>query len=166
MPFLKFFRRIHIPVLIILFTILSPQFSSALQPLNDKDLTGNSPAVVDKKTEQVPDTHLQPIDENHLDAMSPSLIAPPVMKSSAKDHKRKMDQEFENSICFKRCHNTGDFYPSDNTAKQWRLLIDQEGHAIFSDIPWESPQQKEQILDYLLNNARNTKPGSAGIGVW
>ncbi len=166
MAFLKSFRSIHIPVLIILFTILSPQFSSALQSLNDKDLVGNSPAVEDKKTEQIPDTHLQPIDENQLDAMSPSLIAPPLMKSSVKDHKRKMDQEFENSICFKQCHNTGDFYPSDNTAKQWRLLIDQEGHTIFSDIPWENPQQKEDAGQVLIPQYSTRANCKADKPVW
>lgn len=161
------FRIIHILVLIVaLFIIVFPQFSIALQPLTDDNLTDSSPSLVNKESEREIDTSLQPIKENQLDAMSPSLIAPPVVKTSSHELQNKMDHEFESSVCFKRCHKSGDFYPSDNTAKQWRLLIDQGGHAIFSDIPWENSQQKKDILDYLLNNARNIKPESAGIGVW
>ncbi len=164
---LKRFQRIHILVLIIaLFTILFPQLSSALRPLTNDDLTDNSPSLVNKESDRKIDSSLQPINENQLDEMSPSLIAPPVITISSKELQNKMDQEFENSICFKRCHKLGDIYPSDNTAKQWRLLIEQGGHTIFSEIPWENQQQKNEIVDYLLNNARKSRPDSAGIGVW
>jgi hypothetical protein len=160
-------RSIHILILIVaLFTILFPQFSSALRPLSNEDLTDSSPSLVDKESDRKEDSTLQPINENQLDQMSPSLIAPPIVRISSQEYNSIMDQAFEDSICFKRCHKSSDFHPSDNTAKQWRLLIDQEGHAIFSEIPWESPQQKEEMLDYLFNNARNSKPESAGIGVW
>lgn len=165
-PF-KRFQSFYILVLIVaLFIILFPQFSSALQPLTDDNLTDTSPSLVNNDSERKIDSSLQPINEKQLDAMSPSLIAPPVVKTSSQELQNKMGHAFENSVCFKRCHKSGDFYPSDNTAKQWRLLIDQGGHAIFSDIPWENSQQKKDILDYLLNNARNIKPESAGIGVW
>lgn len=164
---LKRFQRIHILVLIIVLFIISlPQLSSALRPLTNDDLTDSSPSLVDNESDRKIDTPLQPINENQLDEMSPSLIAPPVITVSSKELQNKMDQEFENSICFKRCHKSGDFYPSDNTAKQWRLLIEQGGHTIFSEIPWKSQQQKNEIIDYLLNNARKSRPGSAGIGVW
>jgi hypothetical protein len=164
-PF-KRFRSIYILVLITaLFTVLFPRFSSALQPLSNDDLTDSSPSLVTQGSDER-DSSLQPINDNRLDEMSPSLIAPPVKKISSHELQNQMDQEFENSICFKQCHKSGDFYPSDHTAKQWQLLIDQGGHTIFSDIPWESPQQKKDIFDYLINNARKSRPDSAGIGVW
>jgi len=72
-------------------------------------------------------------------------------------------KEFDNSLCF-RCHNTKDFSPSDKTSKQWRLLIEDNGHAIFDEILWEYPNQKEQILNFLLENAGNYR--AEGIGVW
>ena len=71
--------------------------------------------------------------------------------------------DFENSICF-RCHQDTDFTPSDKTIQQWRMLIEKNGHDIFKKIVWESPDQKEQILFYLINNAGTS--GAEGIGVW
>jgi hypothetical protein len=153
-------------LVIILITLFFPQLSSALEALNDDGLTDSSPSLVNNESNLKNDSSLQPINENQLDEMSPSLIAPPVIKSSPPELQNKMDQEFANSVCFKQCHKSGDFYPSDNTAKQWQLLIGQDGHAIFSDIEWKSPQQKKDILDYLLKNSKQTRPESAGIGVW
>jgi len=46
------------------------------------------------------------------------------------------------------------------------MLIEENGHAIFADIPWQSRKQKEKILQYLLTHAHNAEPESEGIGVW
>ncbi|MBC2717699.1 MAG: hypothetical protein HF978_20545 [Desulfobacteraceae bacterium] len=77
------------------------------------------------------------------------------MKISAND--------FHNSICFK-CHTINDFSPSDKTQKQWRRLIEDDGHAIFENISWETPYQKNQILEFLLENAGTYR--AEGIGLW
>lgn len=71
--------------------------------------------------------------------------------------------EFHQTLCFK-CHSVADFSPSDKTQKQWRRLIEDDGHAIFENISWETPYQKNQILEFLLENAGNYR--AEGIGVW
>jgi len=160
-------RFFYVMVLIILLVSLLfiPHPSSALRPL-DKGVSQNPSSLVNKKIDEKSETHLRPISEKLLDDLSPSLVAPPKVKISSQEYNYANRLKFESSVCFKRCHNKNDFYPSDHTAKQWRLLIGQEGHTIFSEIPWESPQQKKEVLDYLLNNARKSRPDSAGIGVW
>jgi hypothetical protein len=60
--------------------------------------------------------------------------------------------DFHNAICFK-CHTVNDFSPHDKTQKQWRCLIEANGHAIFAMISWETSYQKKQILEFLLKNA-------------
>lgn len=72
-------------------------------------------------------------------------------------------KEFQSSLCF-NCHGPNDFSLSDKTRKQWRRLIEEDGHAIFENISWETPFQKHQILQFLIENAGNYR--SEGIGVW
>jgi len=72
--------------------------------------------------------------------------------------------DFDNSVCFIQCHQATDFKPSDKTEQQWRMLIEKDGHDIFKKIKWESADQKEKTLIYLLKNAGGS--GSEGIGVW
>jgi len=72
-------------------------------------------------------------------------------------------KEFHTSLCFS-CHDINDFSPSDKTRKQWRRLIEEDGHAIFENISWETPFQKHQVLQFLIENAGNYR--SEGIGVW
>jgi hypothetical protein len=71
--------------------------------------------------------------------------------------------DFHSSICF-QCHAINDFYPSDKTQKQWRRLLERDGHSIFAKISWESPQQRIQILEFLLENAGTYR--AEGIGLW
>ena len=71
--------------------------------------------------------------------------------------------DFHDSICF-RCHNTDDFSPADKTLTQWQRLIGEDGHTIFAEIPWASSSQKNQILQFLMENAGNYR--SQGIGLW
>ena len=72
--------------------------------------------------------------------------------------------DFENSVCFRRCHQVNDINPSDKTEQQWRMLIEKNGHDIFKKIMWESSDQKEKTLIYLLKHAGGS--GAEGIGVW
>jgi hypothetical protein len=92
----------------------------------------------------------------------------PLIKESEITDKRQVDRmnrcDFENSICFMRCHQKGAFSPSDKTEQQWRMLIEKDGHDIFERIVWESSQQKKQILNYLIEHAGSS--GAEGIGVW
>lgn len=71
--------------------------------------------------------------------------------------------DFHDSLCFK-CHATSDFSPSDKTRKEWQYLIEDDGHMIFENIPWETPWEKKQILEFLLENAGNHR--AEGIGLW
>jgi hypothetical protein len=70
---------------------------------------------------------------------------------------------FHDGICFK-CHALNDFSPADKTRKEWQYLIEDDGHAIFDNIPWENPWQKKQILEFLIENAGNHR--AEGIGLW
>jgi hypothetical protein len=71
--------------------------------------------------------------------------------------------DFYRGICFE-CHAPNDFSPSDKTRKEWRYLIEDDGHMIFDNIPWETPWQKKQVLEFLLENAGNHR--AEGIGLW
>lgn len=106
------------------------------------------------------------LDDQMLEDLSPPLVAPHAVKISLKEYKHKIKQEYDNAVCFKRCHIKNDFSASDYTAKQWWLLIGENGHTIFSEIPWETPDKKEKILSYLLNNAACSGSLKEGIGVW
>ena len=161
-----YIQRIQIlfPI-IFLFFLMLPRLTSALRPLDDAGLTGQSPSSMEQP-EGKSDGHLQPINELQLEDLSPSLTAPESGETPDAAFDRKMQYDFENSICFKKCHRKNDFHPSGHTAKQWRLLIEADGHAIFEEIKWAGPQEKEEILNYLLRHAKDSKPGAAGIGVW
>ncbi len=106
------------------------------------------------------------LEDQMLEDISPALVAPLPVKISKNEYNQIIKQEYDNSICFKRCHSRNDFSTPDNTEKQWRLLIEDDGHAIFNTIPWENPQIKDKIVMYLLNNAGNSRPEAEGIGTW
>ena len=78
----------------------------------------------------------------------------PLIQEAETPDKTRVDRmnryDFENSVCFMRCHQKGAFSPSDKTEQQWRMLIEKDGHDIFAKIVWESTQQKEQMLNYLI----------------
>ena len=164
-----YIRNGGIYILILLIVLIPPFFpriSSALRALNADDLKNNSPSLVEKQEIEEPGSHLLPLDEKLLDDLSPSLVAPVGRKISSQEYRRQQRMEFEKSVCFKRCHQPNDIYASDHTEKQWRLIIEQDGHAIFSEIFWESPEQKAAVLNFLLKYTKNAKIESAGIGVW
>jgi len=107
---------------------------------------------------------LTPLDEEALVDLSPSLIKQ--LEEKEKSLPPLPQKEFNNSICFKRCHTKKELSPSQKTRKQWIILIEKNGHAIFQKIPWESTAQKDQILIYLLRHARDAETIKEGIGVW
>ncbi|MDZ7832684.1 MAG: hypothetical protein U5L07_13095 [Desulfobacterales bacterium] len=107
---------------------------------------------------------LTPLDEEALIELSPSLMEE--IEEKEKSLPPLPQNEFKNAICFKRCHTEKDFSPSQKTRKQWIILIEKNGHAIFRKIPWESPEQKDQILIYLLRHARDANGIKEGIGIW
>ena len=111
-----------------------------------------------------PISALTPLDEEALIELSPSLIKQ--LEEKEKSLPPLPQNEFNNSICFKRCHTEKDFSPSRKTRKQWIILIEKNGHAIFQKIPWESMEQKDQVLIYLLRHARDAETIKEGIGVW
>ncbi len=106
------------------------------------------------------------LDDQMLENLSPSLVAPVTVKISSLQYQQKAMQEYNQSVCFKRCHSNNDFSASDYTYKQWCQLIEKDGHYIFSEIPWENTEQKEKLIKYLTLNAKNTSFESAGIGEW
>lgn len=91
------------------------------------------------------------------------LVAVAQEKSSQEDFTR---QDFANSVCFRKCHAPQSISPKDKPKNLWRMLIEKNGHAIFAEIPWQNSEQKETILQYLLNHADDAKPQPEGIGVW
>jgi len=164
------FRQWHAEKLLLLFLILFvcfPNMVTALQEMDDQMLLEDSPSLNDQRRtlETAPAKELKAIDDNVLENLSPALVAPEEIKIPTKEYHKILKQEFDNAVCFK-CHTKNDFRASDHTQKQWRMLIEEDGHAIFSKIPWKDDIQKETTLNYLLINARNNKPESSGIGVW
>lgn len=154
------------PAIIIVAFLLMPCQSLALRPLGDEDLIKHSPETVQKQSDSGSDSQLTPINDTQLDALSPSLTAPEKEKKTSSQNPVIVDQKFQNSVCFKRCHSVSDFHPGDHTVRQWRRLIEDNGHALFEEIPWESQKEKEELLNYFLENAKSTSPSPAGIGVW
>lgn len=108
----------------------------------------------------------QHLDDQMLEKFSPALVAPRTVKIPALSYRQKSFQEFHHSVCFKRCHSQNDFSVSDYTSQQWSRLIEQDGHSIFSEIPWEKAEAKEKIFRFLTNNAKNATPAPEGIGAW
>ncbi len=106
------------------------------------------------------------MDDQMLDDISPALVAPVPVIVSALEIRRRDLQEYNHSVCFKRCHATSDFSASDYTSEQWCRLIENDGHSIFSAIPWENADMKEKLVNYLKGNSKNAMPDSEGIGVW
>lgn len=74
--------------------------------------------------------------------------------------------DFDNSICFQKCHNPQALSAADMPKNLWRHLIEKGGHDIFSEIPWQSDEEKEMIIQYLTSQARKPEPKSEGIGSW
>ena len=125
-------------LLLIFFFFLSPQTGDALKPLDEKSLEELSPPlkVVEDSTSK--QTRPKPIPED----------------------------KFSGSVCFVKCHTPGSIDPSNYTMKQWRLLIEQDGHDVFDKIPWKNKTEKEQIYLFLIQHASDARRGSEGIGVW
>ncbi|MFP4532202.1 MAG: hypothetical protein ACLFNS_05925 [Desulfobacterales bacterium] len=92
-----------------------------------------------------------------------ALVAMAQEKNSQEGFTR---QDFDNAICFRKCHAPQSISPKDKPKNLWRMLIEKNGHAIFAEIPWQSQEQKEKILQYLLAHANNAEPEYEGIGVW
>lgn len=112
----------------------------------------------------LPTSALTPLDEDALIELSPSLIQQ--LEEKEKSIPPLPRNEFENSICFNRCHTKNDFSPSKKTRKQWIILIEKDGHAIFQKIPWKNTDQKDRILIYLLRHAKDADTVKEGIGIW
>lgn len=99
-----------------------------------------------------------------LDRLQETVNEISVLLEEKKTGPAKMSMnDFHSSICF-QCHTVNEFSPSDKTRQQWRRMIENEGHAIFKDIPWENTYQKQQILQFLLENAGTYR--AEGIGLW
>jgi hypothetical protein len=106
------------------------------------------------------------LDDQMLEDISPSLVAPVTVEISSMLYQQEMMQGYNQSVCFKQCHSKNDFSVSDYTFKQWCQLIEEEGHSIFSEIPWENTGDKEKLIKYLTRNAKKASFESAGIGEW
>lgn len=114
-----------------------------------------------KNYSQVEET---PITDQEEVLVAESKTAPATPEEKPRTLLKFNKDDFENSVCFRRCHQLNNFTPSEKTEQQWRMLIEKNGHDIFKKIVWESPDQKEQTLFYLINHAGS--PGDEGIGVW
>ena len=100
----------------------------------------------------------------HIDLLQEKVIEINKLLEDRKNEPAKMTiNEFHCSVCF-NCHDIHDLSPSDKTPKQWRRLIEDDGHAIFENISWDTPLQKNQILEFLIENAGAYR--AEGIGLW
>jgi len=159
-------------IAILSFNLLHP--NSTLNASDKHTIINNSSLTVTKMPETseyfcLVETRIidaERLDDQMLENLSPSLVAPVTVKISSLQYQQKAMQEFNHSVCFKRCHSTNDFSASDYTYKQWCQLIEKDGHSIFSEIPWENTGEKEKMIKSLCNNAKNASFESAGIGEW
>jgi hypothetical protein len=159
----KIFIAVFFTLILSFVYVLIPSPSIALKPLDDDALIHNSPSnqiASVKKQDQV----LKPLDEEALDVLSPATTAPPPI--SREEYSAVVKAGYDSSVCFKKCHHSDDFSPSDKTRKQWQVLIEKNGHDIFKQIIWENPLQKEYVLIYLYENAKNPDFKAEGVGVW
>jgi len=144
--------------------------SDNLLPINNSSLTVTEiPETETNKYFCLVDARIidaEPMDDQMLEDMSPALVVPEIKKVAPPNLSQKMLAEYNQSVCFKRCHSTNDFSASDYTYKQWCQLIEKDGHSIFSKIPWENTEEKEKLIKYITQNAKNTSFESAGIGKW
>ena len=116
-----------------------------------------------------PSRALRPLDDQSLITYSPKTVvkaSETAAGGSDVEHPQFTHVRFEHSVCFLQCHHQHKVSPADKTQKQWRLLIEDNGHDIFRPIQWESPEQKKVILNFLLQHARDAGPDTEGIGVW
>ncbi len=156
----------HCALIACLLWIIFPYTASALKKLNNEELQQNSPALK-SEMEKTPDSQdageniflpvLDPVSANYFPEI-PQPSSLPLMRPAS-------GKVFSGSVCFK-CHGPADVNPSDKTRKQWWLLIEENGHAIFAEIPWSTPDEKKSILRYLLFHAKKTNPQIEGIGLW
>jgi hypothetical protein len=168
------FRFYAMVMMMISLTLLHPKStlnaSDNLLPINNSSLTiAKIPDTESNKYFYLIEARVidaEPMDDQMLEAISPSLIVPEMVKASPLKHRQRMLAEYNQSFCFKRCHSTNDFSASDYTYNQWCQLIEKDGHSIFSKIPWENTEEKEKIIKYFTQNAKNASFKSAGIGEW
>jgi len=115
--------------------------------LSDKNpfLQVNIPEKVTDKSFRL--VGAQIIDDQMLEHLSPALVAPAPVIISLKERKQIIKQNYDNSICFKRCHSRNDFSAGAYTVKQWRLLIEKDGRAVFCKIPWGNSHEKEKVFN-------------------
>jgi hypothetical protein len=147
---------------LLLFCFLSPCPSIALKPLDDEAMVNSSPS--NKIASINHDQNLKALDEQELEVLSPTTIAPPPI--SPEEYSAVIKAEYDSAVCFKKCHYKNDFSPSDKTRKQWQLLIEKNGHDIFEKISWENSLKRDYVLIYLYENSRNPDFKTEGIGVW
>jgi hypothetical protein len=167
-------KRWFILVYILFFYISFPilhEPKSSLWALENEPLSDKNPFIqveISKEVTSKPFRLVEAriLDDQMLDNLSPALVAPAPVIISQKERKQIIKQNYENSVCFKRCHSRNDFSAGAYSVKQWRLLIEKDGHAIFCKIPWSSSQEKEKVIKYLSKTASNHRPDTEGIGNW
>lgn len=132
--------------------------STELQTVNDKKPYDAAnlpePASTEKKPEKAKSYEVSPISVE---------IIPEA--TSREVYLHSLQSSFNRSVCH-QCHNPGDINAADKTRKQWRVLIGNNGHSVFKPIPWSNPEEKSNVMRYLLEHAKNTNLHSEGIGVW
>ena len=158
----RIFNAVCFTLILWLVYIIFPHPGIALKPLDDEAMIQNSPSNQIASVKE--DQDLKPLEEQDLEVFSPATNAAPPL--SPEEYSANIKAEFDSAVCFKKCHYKDDFSPADKTRKQWHRLIENNGHDIFKKISWENPQQKEYVLIYLYENARNPDFQAEGVGVW
>lgn len=165
---LKF--RLYTALFFLAVSIVLPYTSKALKPLSHEELLNNS---ANKETV----IHNKPYDavnipEHKLTRKKPEDIKPYAISPVSEEATPEavpggayLHSSFNHFVCH-QCHSPGDINAADKTRKQWRVLIGNNAHSIFKPIPWVNQEEKNNVLQYLLEHAQNTNLRSEGIGVW
>lgn len=151
-------------MILIFLYILFPRPSVALRPLDDQSMdylpVSNKTAIAKVKD------GLKPLDDKELEDLSPAVIEKVPEPIPREEFMMILKSDYDASVCFKKCHMKEDFSPSDKTRSQWQMLIENNGHDVFEKIIWEDQAQKEHVMMYLFENAKNSDYQTEGIGVW
>jgi hypothetical protein len=164
-------KFLQMTVLIVFFTLmlvfiymLFPHTGIALRAMDDQSmdfLPVSNQTITAKATD-----NLKPLDDKELEDLSPAVIEKIPEPIPHEKLMMILKSDYDNAVCFKKCHQKEDFSPSDKTRLQWQMLIENNGHDIFKKIIWEDQAQKEQVMMYLLDNSRSSGYQTEGIGVW
>jgi hypothetical protein len=162
------------PAFVFSVLVILPITAMALKSLNQDDMLNNSPALKSDMTREKKLPETESPETESIDSESEDLKLKDDISIEGEVNPAELPREiylrnlslaFQQAVCFE-CHKRKDIDATTKTQKQWRVLIEDNGHEIFQSIPWSNPEEKRNVMQHLLEHAKQTNPKSEGIGIW